>query len=68
MERDEELSDLELIHEVMAHSVRQRSLLSLVERRCAHRELDAQLRREARARKKKGDPVTPESPEGQDAA
>jgi len=68
MERDEELTDLELIHEVLAHGVRQRSLLSLVERRCAHRELNAQLQREKRAQRKRGHSAGTESPEDQDAA
>lgn len=67
MERDEEMSDLELIHEALAHGVRQRSILSLVERRAAHRELDARLRREARQRKKKGGRGT-DAPEDQPAA
>jgi hypothetical protein len=63
MHNDGDLSDTELIQEAMACSVRQRFLLELVERRAAHRELDARLRREARQRKKKGggaDHTTPE--------
>lgn len=64
MDKDAEMSDSELLQEAMACSVRQRMLLQLAERRAAHRELDARLRRESRERNKaKGaSPATEETP------
>jgi hypothetical protein len=66
MNTDAEKSDTELLHDAMACSVRQRSLLSLVERRCAQRELNAQCQREKRA--KKGAPTVMSAPDDRPAA
>ena len=59
MDRDGEMTDSELLQEALACSVRQRSLLQLAERRAAHRELDARLRREARERNSKREAPAP---------
>jgi hypothetical protein len=60
MNRDHELSDSELVEEALACSVRQRSLLHLVQLRAQRREQNAAQMRAARLNKKGGSPATEE--------
>lgn len=66
---DQELTDTELAQEALALSVRQRSIIGLIERRAAKREMKVASAHAARERDRKGaSPLREDAPQYNPAA